>query len=237
MASLAASAASDAKARAQEDLARVQEALAATEEGKCKGEAETAHLKVEQTSLLLELGATKDEVSSLHSQAGRDKEAMEEEYQKPLEVIFAYGYGCCVFKHNISGDHPEVPDSMPDSADPLPSEFFANPGCPPIQAAAKATGTETPPSKTAKEPMEVSVAVDQRKLLPLFFHSYFVIFLFVKGPCSAAIICVLSGRHWRCNEIHLFCLLLLLLIFISHPDAISALIISSLLKPLILFIM
>ena len=52
-------------------------------------EAETALLEVEITSLLLELGATKDEVSSLHSQAGRDKEAMEEEYHKALEMIFA----------------------------------------------------------------------------------------------------------------------------------------------------
>ena len=51
----------------------------------------------------------KDEVSSLQSEAGKDKEAMEEEYQKALEVIFSYGYGCCVFKHNIYGDHPEVP--------------------------------------------------------------------------------------------------------------------------------
>ena len=161
---LAVSVASNAKARANEDLARVQEALAAAEEGKCKGEAETARLKVEQTSLLLELGATKDEVSSLHSQAGRDKEDMEEKYHKALEVIFAYGYGCCVFKHNISEDHPEVPDSMPDSADPLPSDFFANPGYPPVQEVAKATRTKTPPSETAKEPMEVSAAEDQSKL-------------------------------------------------------------------------
>ena len=52
-------------------------------------EVETALLEVKRTSLLLELGATKDEVSSLHSQAGRDKEAMEEEYHKALEMIFA----------------------------------------------------------------------------------------------------------------------------------------------------
>ena len=44
----------------------------------------TARLEVKRTSLLLELEATKDEVSSLLSQAGRDKEAMEEEYQKAL---------------------------------------------------------------------------------------------------------------------------------------------------------
>ena len=58
-------------------------------------------------SLLLELGAAKDEMSSLHSQVGKDKEAMEEYYQKALELIFAYGYGCCVFKHNICGDQPQ----------------------------------------------------------------------------------------------------------------------------------
>ena len=69
-------------------------------------------------------------MSSLQSQASKDKEAMEVEYHKDLEVIFAYGYGCCVFKHNIRGDHPDVPDSMSDSADPLPLEFFVNPGCP-----------------------------------------------------------------------------------------------------------
>ena len=31
-------------------------------------------------SLLLKLGPTKDEVSSIHSQASMDKEAMEEDY-------------------------------------------------------------------------------------------------------------------------------------------------------------
>ena len=69
-------------------------------------------------SLLLELGMVKDEVSSLQSQAGKDKEAMEEEYQKAPKVIFAYGYGCCVFKHNIYEDRPEVLEGMP---------YFANP--------------------------------------------------------------------------------------------------------------
>ena len=71
-------------------------------EAKCKAEA--AHLEVERTSLMLEIGTTKDEVSSLHSQAGKDKEAMEEDYQKALELIFAYAYRCCAFKHNICGD-------------------------------------------------------------------------------------------------------------------------------------
>ena len=74
----------------------------------------------------------KDEVSSLQSQVGKDKEVMEEDYHKALELIFSYGYGCCVFKHNICGDQPEVLDGMPDSFDPLPPKFFMNPRCPPI---------------------------------------------------------------------------------------------------------
>ena len=79
---------------------------------------------------MLEVRATKDEVSSLQSQVGKDKVAMKEDYQKALELIFAYGYGCCMFKHNICGDKPEVPDGMLDSSNPFLPEFFVNPRCP-----------------------------------------------------------------------------------------------------------
>ena len=96
-----------------------------------KLEDEVASLEVERTSLLLELEGSKDEVSSLHSQEGKDREAMEENYHKALEQIFAYGYECCVFKHNICGDQPGIPHGMSDSTDPLPPDFFVNLGCPP----------------------------------------------------------------------------------------------------------
>ena len=59
---------------------------------------------------------------------------MDEDYQKALEVIFSYGYGCCAFKHNICGDLLKVPDHMPDSI-PLPLKFFANPKCLSVLAA------------------------------------------------------------------------------------------------------
>ena len=49
---------------------------------------------------------------------------MVEDYQKALEKIFTYGYGCYVFKHGIRGDGPRIPDDMPDSSDPFPLEFF-----------------------------------------------------------------------------------------------------------------
>ena len=57
----------------EEDLTRVQEVLAATKGGRHKVKVETARFEVERTSLLLELGVIKDEVSSLHSQVGRDQ--------------------------------------------------------------------------------------------------------------------------------------------------------------------
>ena len=104
--------------RVEDELARVQDALVISDEARRKAEAEVAFLKVEQTSLLLEVGATKDEVSSLQSQEGKDKATMED-YQKALELIFAYGYGCYMFKHNICGDQLEVPNGMLDSSDLL----------------------------------------------------------------------------------------------------------------------
>ena len=70
----------DAKARAEGDRVRVQDALADAEEANRKLEVEIGCLEVERTSLLLEIRATRDEMPYLHSQAGRDKEAIEEDY-------------------------------------------------------------------------------------------------------------------------------------------------------------
>ena len=69
----------DVKAMAEDKLARVQDAMAATEEASWKVKAEVVILEVEQTSLLLEIGTANDEASSFHYQAGKDKEAMEED--------------------------------------------------------------------------------------------------------------------------------------------------------------
>ena len=45
-------------ARVEDDLAWVQDALVVTEEARCKVEAEVARLKVERTSLVLEIEVT-----------------------------------------------------------------------------------------------------------------------------------------------------------------------------------
>ena len=70
----------DTKALAEDDLTRVQDALVIADKAKRKVEAKVASLEVEQTSLLLEFWTTKDEVSSLQSQASKDKVTMEENY-------------------------------------------------------------------------------------------------------------------------------------------------------------
>ena len=67
---------------------------------------------------------------------------MKEDYQKALEVIFAYGYRCCMFKHNICGSQPKVPNDIPDSSNQLPSEFFANPRCPLVLVVTEMTAAE-----------------------------------------------------------------------------------------------
>ena len=82
---------------------------------------EFARVKPERTSLLLELKASKRELSSLHARANKDKEDMAKDYQGSLDLIFAYGYGCCAFKNNICGNRPNIPYGMPDSSNPLPS--------------------------------------------------------------------------------------------------------------------
>ena len=100
-------------------------------------------------------------MSSLHSQAGKDKESIEEDYQKALEMIFADGYGCYVFKHNICGDQPEISDGMPNSSDPLPLEFFVNPRCRPVPVATEVTVVKVDQSEAIKEPEKSASAGNQ----------------------------------------------------------------------------
>ena len=75
-----------------------------------------------------------------------------EDYQKALDHIFAYGHGCCAFKHSIHGDWPGIPDDMPDSVDPLSSEFFCKSGVPLGLTAFKAKAVEVHLVEEAKGP-------------------------------------------------------------------------------------
>ena len=79
---------------------------------------------------------------------------MEEDYQKALELIFTYGYGCCAFKHSIYGDRLEIPNDMLDSTDLFPLEFFVNPRCPLAPTTVEVKAIEICQGEAAKDPKE-----------------------------------------------------------------------------------
>ena len=83
----------------------------------------------ERVSLLLELWASKDELSAFRAKVSKERKASEEAFDAGFDVIFNYGYGCCAFAHNICGSKPGIPDGMPDTSNPLHTEFI-NPRCP-----------------------------------------------------------------------------------------------------------
>ena len=78
----------------------------------------------------------KDEFAAFREKAATDRETMEAEFDSRGDALFNYGYGCCVFTHNICRSKPQIPDGMPDPSVPLTPEFFSNPRCPPSIASA-----------------------------------------------------------------------------------------------------
>ena len=122
--------AGSARAKVEFELARVQNALAVSEEATRKAEDKASRLAIEQVSLLLKLGTSKDEVSALQAQALKEKKALEKAYEEGFDVIFNYGYDCCAFAHNIFGSQPVVLEGMPDTSKSLSLEFFINPRSP-----------------------------------------------------------------------------------------------------------
>ena len=96
-----------------------------------------------------------------------------------MELIFAYGYECCMFKHNICVDQPEVLDGMPNSSDPLPLELFVNLRCPPAPVATEATTTEVYQSEMTKEPESGASVGDQSGSSSLFFSPPLFFFKFL----------------------------------------------------------
>ena len=122
MARMDADAVGSVRANVESELARVQNALAVVEEARRMAEDEASHLAVEQVSLLLELGTSKDEVFAFQAQTLKEKKALEEAYEEVFDVIFNYGYGCCAFAHNICGSQPVVPDTSKPSS----PKFFIN---------------------------------------------------------------------------------------------------------------
>ena len=98
----------------------VQQALAASGEACQTAEEEASRLTDERVSLLVELGASKDELSAFRAEVSKEKKALEAKYDAGLEVIFNYGYGCCAFAYNICGSKLGISTRMLGTSNPLP---------------------------------------------------------------------------------------------------------------------
>ena len=96
-----------------------------------KAKEENSRLADERLALVIELGTIKDDFAVFREKAVTNRETMEAEFDASGDTLFNYGYGCCVFTHNICGSKPQITDGMPDPLVPLTPEFFANPCCPP----------------------------------------------------------------------------------------------------------
>ena len=140
------------RAQMESELTRVQRALAVAESAHLKAESkheatqkalslagkpymkakeENSCLKDERLSLILELGTIKDDFAALKEKVVADREAMEAEFDASSDTLFNYGYGYCVYTHNICKSKPQIPDGMSDPLVLLTPEFFTNPRCPP----------------------------------------------------------------------------------------------------------
>ena len=93
-------------------------------------EEENSRLTNERLSLLMELGAIKEDFATLREKSFAEKSELEEEFDARSDVIFDYGYDCCAFAHDIRGSKPMIPTGMPNTSTPLPPAFFVNPRCP-----------------------------------------------------------------------------------------------------------
>ena len=75
--------------------------MAAAREACQKVKEETCHLTDERLSLIIELGAGKEELTAFQAKAIAERKAMEEEFDASSDVTFNYGYGYCAFAHSI----------------------------------------------------------------------------------------------------------------------------------------
>ena len=66
-----------------------------------KAEEENGRLADERLALVMELGTMKDEFVAFQEKVAADRETTEAEFDSSSDALFNYGYGCCVFTHNI----------------------------------------------------------------------------------------------------------------------------------------
>ena len=135
--------------KSESELGSVQQALVAAMEACRRVEEENGHLTDKRLSLLVELGATKNDFEAFREKIFAKRSALEAEFDASSDVIFNYGYGCCAFAHDIRGSKPKIPPGMPDTSTPLTPDFFVNPRCPPGSSFALSTAEPVEPAEEA----------------------------------------------------------------------------------------
>ena len=121
------------------ELGSVQQAFVVAKEACQRVEEENSRLTDERLSLLVELGATKDDFMTFREKRFLKRLAPEAEFDASSDVIFNYGHGYYAFAHDIYGSKPKIPPRMPNESTPLTPEFFVNPRCPPGSSFALST--------------------------------------------------------------------------------------------------
>ena len=158
--------AEEARWRAESEHGASREALVVVGEACKKAEEENGRFTDEKLALVIELGGVNDEFTAFREKAAADRETMEAEFDSNCDTLFDYGYGCCVFKHNIYGSKPHISDGMSDPSILLTPEFFANPLCPPsISSATPALDTAV--SGEDEHPKSSPIAVGEEAVLPI----------------------------------------------------------------------
>ena len=131
-----------------------------------KAKEENIRLADERLALVMELRTIKDDFAAFREKAVADRETMEAEFDSSSDALFNYGYGCCVFTHNICGSKPQIPDGIPDPLVPLTPEFYANPRCPP--SISSAAPVPDPVAASKEEcPENSSTAAGEEATLPM----------------------------------------------------------------------
>ena len=158
--------AEEARWRAESKHGAAREALVAAAEVCKKAEEENDRLADEKLAFIIELGAVNDEFATFREKAAADKETMEAEFDSNGDKLFNYGYGCCVFTHNIYGSKPQIPDGMSDPSIPLTPEFFANPHCP-LSISSAVPALDTAVSGEDEHPGSSLIAVREEAVIPI----------------------------------------------------------------------
>ena len=98
--------------KAESELDSARQALAAAKEACWRAEEENSRLTDERLSLLMELGAIKEDFAAFREKSSAEKSALEVKFDVSSDVIFDYGYGCCAFTHYIRGSKPMISAGM-----------------------------------------------------------------------------------------------------------------------------